>query len=640
MGQIRVLETAVANRIAAGEVIERPASVVKELVENAVDAGATRIVVQAQNGGKTLIQVSDNGCGMDPDDALLCLEPHSTSKIRTTEDIEAIRTMGFRGEAVPSIASVSRFHLQTRLAEAPIGTEVLVEHGLVKEVRECGCAPGTHIRIQHLFGSMPGRRKFLKSHDTEDGHIQECVLMQALAHPQTGFELILNDRQVFFVPPNVDLRTRLGLLLGKEILPNLLPVRHEGFGIRIEGYAALPGETRPNRRDQRIFINGRPAAADTIFYAIREAYGSTVAKGRYPVVVLYLEMDPKSVDVNVHPAKREVRFRNAKEIGDAVLAALQNALRTVAVSGRPALAMPLPGQPDIIPALMPPPRLPSSSPSVSGAPSSVRPSSVSASLPPPAPVNRPPPPAPARSTAAPLAAGKPAANLQKNQEPSRPQEPATPPPPAPRPAGNPEIAQLRILGMSQRRYVVAEGPSGLVLIDPRAAHQRILFERLLQAARSEGSRPQQALLIPVTIDFAPEESVLLQQNLERFQKLGFAIGPFGGRTFIVSAIPASLPDTDLVPLLHEILDDLRHSQEGRNRFDDIRIAKAAARHAISVRQTALSEAEARSLVQSLALCEMPYACPEGRPTMINLPYSDLDRKFGRNRNAGQQDEEL
>lgn len=466
--------------------------------------------------------------------------------------------------------------------------------------------------------------------------------MQALAHPQTGFELILNDRQVFFVPPNVDLRTRLGLLLGKEILPNLLPVRHDGFGIRIEGYAALPGETRPNRRDQRIFINGRPAAADTIFYAIREAYGSTVVKGRYPVVVLYLEMDPKEVDVNVHPAKREVRFRNAKEIGDAVLTALQNALRTVASAGRPAL-VPAPGQADIIPALMPPPRpAPVLQPE---SPTSSAPVSRPAENPPPArppaavPVNRPPPPAVPRSAATTPAAGKSAES--SGTCPAAPRTQAPPcPPPVPRPAGNPEIAQLRILGMSQRRYVVAEGPSGLVLVDPRAAHQRILFERLLQAARSESSRPQQALLIPVTIDFAPEESVLLQQNLERFQKLGFAIGPFGGRTFIVSAIPASLPDTDLVPLLHEILDDLRHSQEGRNRFDDVRIAKAAARHAISVRQTALSEAEAKSLVQSLALCEMPYACPEGRPTMINLPFSDLDRKFGRNRNSGAQDEEL
>jgi DNA mismatch repair protein MutL len=643
MSRIHVLPTEVANRIAAGEVIERPASVVKELVENSIDAGAKRITVQSQNGGKTLIQVTDDGCGMDADDAILCLEPHSTSKIRTTEDIERITTMGFRGEAIPSIASVSRFHLQTRQAGAAAGTEVLIENGTMKEVRECGCPIGTNIRIGHLFGGLPARRKFMKSPATEDAHIQECVLMQALAHPDIGFELLMNDREVFFAAAGGDLRVRIGLLMGRDLVPNLLPVDHEEAGVRIRGYVSRPGETRPTRRDQRVFINGRPASADLIHYAIRDAYGTLVVKGRYPVTVLYLEMDPERVDVNVHPAKREVRFREDRVVGQAVLNAVREALRQVA-----GFATPQPGasSDDVIPGLMPPAWPPAPRPAV------------------PAAAPLPPSPAPAvpilptakkekatiagtrprlAETAAkpdlPIASAKPA------KPPTAPvPPPAAPPPPglippaAPQRSDLAELRRLRVLGQLNETFIIAEGPGGLVLIDPNAAHQRIIFEQLLDYAKQDPARrAQQPLLLPVTTEFAPEDAALLHQNLEKFQKFGFGIEHFGGRTFLITAMPAGVPENDVQTMFHEILDDLRHSAEGsRSRVDDMRIAKTAARHAVRARQQ-MTAKEIQALLEALARTQMPYACPEGRPTMINLPYSELDRRFGRNRAKGAKD---
>ncbi|MBP5301163.1 MAG: DNA mismatch repair endonuclease MutL, partial [Victivallales bacterium] len=327
MGIIKVLPAEVAGRIAAGEVIERPASVIKELVENSIDAGATRIRVVTEQGGQKLIQVVDNGKGMDREDAIMCLAAHATSKISREGDVGQIATLGFRGEALPSISSVSRFELQTRQAEQLTGTEVIVNNGVIQDVRDCGCAPGTSIKVAWLFGNLPARRKFLKGPATEDDHIQEMLLLLALSRPEIAFELLQNGRSVIRVPANGDLGQRIQLLLGKDAFAAMLPVDYAEDGVRVRGFISKPGFTRSSRRDQRVVVNGRAASAETVFFAIREAYGNLVMKGRYPGVVLYIDLAPDRVDVNVNPAKREVRFREPMRVARVVGTALRAALR-------------------------------------------------------------------------------------------------------------------------------------------------------------------------------------------------------------------------------------------------------------------------------------------------------------------------
>ncbi len=617
MSIIRVLAPDVANRIAAGEVIERPASVVKELVENALDAGATRIRVQTSYGGQRLIQVTDNGGGMDRDDALLCIEAHATSKIRDLADVGQINTLGFRGEALPSIASVSRFLLQTRPPDSPAGTEVLVEAGILQDVKDCGCATGTHVRVTHLFGNLPARRKFLRTPDTEDAHIHEVVLLQALAHPGVAFEYLADQREAVRVAAAGDLATRIGMLMGRDVLADMLPVDYSEDGIRVSGYAGKPGISRASRREQRIFVNGRPASADTVYFAIREAYTNLVLKERFPPLVLYLELAPERVDVNVHPAKREVRFRESRLVGQVVTAAVARALRGLAT-----LAPPVPV---VAPGPAAPTPAPASAPVVIPAaqPFRLSPGSQQPRLPlrqiPTAPV--PAAPVPVAETAAPPAPAPPSA------PPPAPPLPSAMAPAPPASAAREEIRSLRIQGTLRGQYIVAEGPKGLVLLDPVAAHQRILFEHLLRNAASSQVLRQQ-LLLPVTIDLGPDDARHLRDHLEQFGRMGFSIDPFGGHTFLVSAVPARFPPDDVAGLLRDILDELAERGRVTPASDDVRIARAAARHAVTSRHT-LSEREVTELVRDLAGAEMPYTDPNGQPVMINIPFAEIDRRFGR-----------
>lgn len=645
MSQIRILPTEVANRIAAGEVVERPASIVKELIENSIDAGADRIAIKTQNGGKTLIQVTDNGCGMDSDDALLCLEAHATSKIRTTSDISKIITMGFRGEAIPSIASVSRFHLQTRRKENPEGTEILVEHGSLKQHRPCGCAPGTNIRISHLFANLPGRRKFLKTDYTEDAHIQDCVLMQALAHPEVTFDLTINNRQCFFVPGHIDLKSRIGLLLGKELVPYLLPVEHEEQQIKISGFISRADYTRPGRKEQRIFINHRPAAAESIYHAIRDAYGTLLDRGKYPAVVLYMEMDPERVDVNVHPAKREVRFRDERNISSVISNAIRATLQQMKTT--PLLHIPI-SQHDNVPELLPPSEEEIAKIKESFVTSSTLPSQTNSSE-----ENKsqnkdnkresasqqnkfkgeikitPPPPPPITSSSYDPTQHHLSPTPRKTETSSTPsleseakqpvviQEPATPTQPT-----------IRLLGQLPNGDIVAFGDSGLILIDPIAAHQRILFEQLIHYKKNQNDVMLQPLLIPATLELPPEDCAILKQHLKQFLDIGFSLSPFGGRTFIIETIPAGIPEQDANSIILEIIEDLRLSGSGKSRSDELRIAKIAARKAVPVKKSqTLTQIEAENLLNQLLKTEMPYTTPDGKATMINLPFGEIDRRF-------------
>ncbi|MDD4538450.1 MAG: DNA mismatch repair endonuclease MutL [Lentisphaeria bacterium] len=735
MSIIRVLPAEIVGRIAAGEVIERPASVVKELVENAIDAGATRIRVNAEQGGQRMLQVIDNGCGMDRDDALLCLETHATSKITRDGDVGQIHTLGFRGEALPSIASVSRFLLQTRQADSVTGTEVTVDFGTIRDVRECGCAPGTNIRVGQLFANLPARRRFLKGPDTEDGHIEEMLLMLALSRPELSLSLTLNGREQLRANTCTQLGERVAMLLGQDTFAAMLPVDYEENGVFVRGFVSRPGFTRSSRREQRVFINGRAAAAETVYFAIRDAFDTLVMKGRYPGAVLYIDLAPERVDVNIHPAKREVRFRDPREIGKIIAAAIRRALRSmpggseeaIDLSSSPAAALP-PAMPINAPRQVSLPMATTGSgtathhafppdnnapddgdtdnagstgtapfppaPPTAASPYPAAPTATAASFPPPPPtIATPfppvpaPPPAPTpyhptaptpspNTTPATPQAGQPAfpsaihpaiPGAQANPAHDASSMPGTPtttrpgsPPttcgpttpttpgtqtnsvgtgttttgtttaavpsagPRPAPPVNKDLAQLRLCGRLGRRYVLAEAPTGLVVVDLQAAHQRILFERLL-AAMNDQRQTRQQLLLPVTLNLSLEEARFLRREIGHFDTLGFTIEPFGGTTFLITAVPPAYPNQDIAKALRDILDDLRQSSV-TNRQSAIHIAQAACRHAHRGKEE-LSELEIRALLDGLARSTMPYACPNGHPTMVHITYSELDKRF-------------
>jgi DNA mismatch repair protein MutL len=605
MSSIRILPEEISNRIAAGEVVERPASVVKELVENAIDAAATQIRVETQLGGRRLIQVTDNGCGMDADDALLCLEAHATSKIVELYDIDRIQTLGFRGEALPSIAAVSRFDLQTRQADAVAGTAVRVEGGVLRGVEECGCAPGTSVTVRNLFFNLPARRKFLRQPATEDQHIQDMVLLHALGHPDRAFELVMNGQRVLQVTAGTDIGTRIAMLLGRDVFAAMIPVEYSESGIDIHGFVARPGMTRSNRREQRTFVNGRPAEADALYFGIRDAYHTLVLKGRYPPVVLFITLPADQVDVNVHPTKREVRFRDNRLVGQVVAAAVRHALRALA-SGVQDLPRPPDARPQPERIIAPPVQVPLTS------------------WPAAAPA-RPAAPLPTWE----IPAATPHAELAP--APSGPALPATgaavPAGPSPSAATRPEIQQLRVIGVFANLYLVAESPAGLVLIDQHAAHERVLFEKLLASARSEDGASQ-PLLLPVTVELAPADAALLRRSQEYFVRVGFRLDPFGGNTFLITAIPPHFPQENLAGMLRDILDELQENPAGSPRPDEVRVAQAACKHAVRS-EDSLTQAEVQKLLEALAETEMPYTCPHGRPVMINIPHAELEKRFGR-----------
>lgn len=628
MSKIRILPEETANRIAAGEVVERPASVVKELVENSIDAGAKKITVQTENGGRKLIQVSDDGCGMDNDDAMLAIEAHATSKIIESYDIDRITTLGFRGEALPSIAAVSRLRLQTREHDHVAGVELVVNGGTLRDVHDCGCAPGTDIQVRNLFFNLPARRKFLRRPSTEDRHIQEAVLLQALGHPEISFELNMNGQTTLLAGRNIDTGPRIAMLLGKDTFKAMIPVDYREAGIHITGYIARPGITRSKRREQRAFVNGRPAESGSIYYGLREAYHTLVMKGRYPPVVIYLEMPPEQVDVNVHPTKREVRFRDGRLVAQLVSAAVRRTLRDYAAGDVQSKHPHVTAQ------------------DIAGkqADTEKHPSATEQQFPEWTPPGSDAPPTPAEHSypsnapdfRSPSLMGGHAHAKNNNNHDSSSRQPAQlqptehvngPSGPSPSAATQNELQNLRVLGVYKALYLIAEGPSGLVLIDQHAAHERILFEKLLTAAEARDG-VSQPLLIPVTVELAPSDSDILINNQKHFSKLGFGIEPFGGGTFIINAIPAHFPQENVTGMVQDIVDELRDGTGSAPRADEVRVAQAACKHAVKA-EDPLAPDEINQLIKDLARAEMPYTCPHGRPVMINIPDSELQKRFGR-----------
>ena len=575
--RIRLLAEVVANRIAAGEVVERPASVVKELVENSLDAGAKKVEVSVERGGRSLIRVTDDGHGMGPEDALLALERHATSKIRDASDLLGIRTFGFRGEALPSIASVSRFTLKTKEADSLEGTEVVIDGGKMIRAGQAGCPNGTSIEVKQLFAHVPGRRKFLRTEETEWGHIEQGIRLTALARPDVSW-VLRRDGAVFWQDSaRPGLEERLTAVFGKEWKSSVLPLEVEDGGMRLKGYIGRPGVSRATRAEQILFVNGRPIQSMSLNAALLEGYHNALMRGRFPVAVLFLEMDPAGVDVNVHPAKREVRFRQDGDVRRFVSGAVAEVLRGGAVGPLP---MPV-GSNSGVGGV-------STTHSTSNQPSPL----ISANLANPALVEK-------------------SLGLEVETAPGIP-------------------AGWRYLGVVDHLYLVVEKDGGVVLIDQHAAHERILFEQLLkQVAREEVSG--QRLLYPVTVEFPPVQAQFLKNRMEDLGKVGLGISPMGGNSFLIDALPPRIKTLAVEDFIRGVVADLETGGAGTRqdrKLSEEVIAKTVCRHAIKANDR-LTEQEGVRLLADLLACELPYTCPHGRPTMILLSKAELERKFGR-----------
>lgn len=597
MSRIRVLSEQLSNRIAAGEVIERPASVVKELVENSIDAGAARISVTIEKAGQKLIAVSDDGSGMDADDALLCLEPHATAKIQYEEDIEHIVTLGFRGEALPSIASVSRFTLRTRLHDAGEGTEVIVNGGKAVHSKPAGCAPGTEIQVRDLFFNTPARRKFMRSAATEERQIQETMYQLALPYPGISFELTIDGNRIFSSPGAPTLESRITAFFGRNFMASMLPLEFANDEVRIGGFIAMHGFTRSSRREQRTFVNGRAVESPGFYRGVREGYGGMVEIGRFPPVILFLTIDPYEVDVNVHPAKREVRFRHEYKLSGFIAEAIRNALRR---SPAPTV--------NIDPAI--PLRSLLDATEVTYTPSDREQAVMdfarteagfeysAPSLPP-----RTPSPAVDETEI-----------VVSNVPDEMPGEPVLP-----------GSGRIRILGFLDRSYLLAAADNGLLVIDQHAAHERVLFERLLRDA-GEGA-PAQKLLLPITLELSRAEAGYIGKNSGVFEKLGFDIAPLSSNTVMIGAVPPGIRQENIGGVIRDMLSELMDdSLAGRNQLDVI--ARSACKAAVKAHDF-LTLDEARGLMAQMAQCELPFSCPHGRPTIINISIAELEKRFGR-----------
>lgn len=593
---IRLLPDHVANKIAAGEVVERPASVLKELLENALDAGATQLEVSVLRGGRSLLQVVDNGKGMSRDDALMSVERHATSKIRDVDDIENIRTMGFRGEALAAIASVSRFELITRLAEEMSGTRVAISAGKIQQVDEAGSAPGTSITVRNLFFNVPARRKFLRTESTELSHVRQMFVVHALAHPGVGFRLVVEEKEIYRLASGASLDERLRELFGADLLNSLKLIEYAGMEVQVKGYAGLPRIARGDRSEQYVFVNGRPASAPVVGYAIREAYHTVVPKGRHPVLFLFIETDPAQVDVNVHPTKKEIRFRRSSTVRDAVMRGLADALR-VDLNGPSDAPMHIQSAGEAVRSVQ-------------------QPTLQIADLPTLQPFAYPTLSQTARETMptpTPAMAGERGATGVDAGRSSR----AAP------------WTWCRVLGQAGGLYVVLETDEGLVLMDPHAAHERVLYERFMSQVIGNTVKAQ-GLLVPEHVALSPQDLKHVRKNRELLQAMGFGISEFGGDSVLVDALPSVLGNPSAVSLLGQVAHSLEHAgvSGGVERFAEERVAQAACKAAVKANDF-LKLLEIEQLVVDLAKADMPYTCPHGRPTIIFMSFRELDRKFGR-----------
>ena len=677
MSKIRVLSDQLANQIAAGEVVERPASVAKELVENAIDAGARRITVEVEAGGRKLLRVMDDGCGMTRDDAVLAFERHATSKISSAEDLDAIATLGFRGEALASIASVARVELVTKTEDVPAATRVFVEGGRMRDVKDAAHPRGTSLTVRDLFFNVPARRKFLRSEATESFHLMNLVTHYALAHPEIAFTLLNNGREVLRAATASDLRERTYQIFGAEFLDNLLEVGGGQSQVaRVRGYVSAPRERRTSRDAQYLFINGRYVHDRLIGRALSDAYRSILPNGVYPAALLFLEIPLAEVDVNVHPAKTEVRFRRAAAVADAVREAVRDALASAGYTRAIEAVHETTGTPmregedasqrmravdtattplaessvsDITREIVPPTRqgsiefgfaqpadeepfpeafeqpLPSKGETARDLDAIMRRAQSES-----ADEDRTGTVVPFRQSA--IEESVPVSNEARQTPRAAHSESAFPPLAS---AANivREVpleaisTNIRPLGQLEESYIIATDDEGLLLIDQHVAHERILFDKY---RRLESSRPaeSQHLLMPETFDLSPAQAATFDAISEELETYGFGLMRLSGRTVAIKAVPADLPAGEARNMLAEVLETVDSEKRGAARAslrEEI-AARLACRAAIKT-NTPLATEKMRWLIDRLLLTSSPTTCPHGRPVILRLTTRDIEKGF-------------
>jgi DNA mismatch repair protein MutL len=570
MSSIRILPERVASQIAAGEVIERPASVARELIDNSIDAGADRISVQIGAGGKRLVKVSDNGGGMSRDDMLLSVERHATSKIESIADLFSIKTLGFRGEALPSIASVSRMELVSRPSEELIGHRLRIAGGRFINIEETGAAPGTVVEVRDLFFNLPARRKFLRSAGTETDHIVDLVTRVSLPFPGISFILKEAERVILNLPSTDLLRARFSSLMGREVAESMIEVHEKTPELEIEAYLA-PSEFNRSRGDRLfVYVNGRNVRDRLVNRAILEGFAQRLMKGRYPQAVVFLDMDPAKVDVNVHPTKQEVRFRSAQEVFQRVVSALEKGM-----------ALPF--------------RAVISSKRTSEESSGLRErglSSVSESL----------------------------WTYKKGIAEEAPDSPESP-------GLTKAFEHPRVVGQLGNTYILCETSDALLMIDQHAAHERVVYERLRRGF--EGSRMEiQTLLIPLTLELSAKEGRIMLEKRDQIARLGIEVDHFGGNTFLLRAVPTLLKETRWAPFLSELITTLEKGSLEDGAILDRALTVMACHGAIRAGQ-ALSLQEMNHLIHELEETDLPSNCPHGRPVFKGLTYHELQKMFKR-----------
>jgi len=596
MPKIRILPETLSNKIAAGEVVERPSSVVKELVENALDADSTRIMIEIKKGGRSLIRVSDNGVGMRRDDALLALERYATSKIYTDKDLFAINTLGFRGEALPSIAAVSKFSLVTRDETSTTGTEILVEGGTIKKVSEIGAPRGTMVTAAHLFFNMPARRKFLKTVDTEMGHIGDAITKIALGWPDVQFRWVHNEKPVKNWTATGDAADRVKDVLGGGIKDNLCKLDLSANDVSVAGWISSIRDTRRTSRGVYIYVNGRCVRDRIIQHALFEGYSGKLVKGQFPVAVLFIRVPYDQVDVNVHPAKHEVRFARQNIVHETIKRAVAEALRRSDQSGWTVLTF-----------------------------------------------------RQSRTSMEQLGVGEKPADFEipekeridppfrKNgifesyRKPSSPMQDPILTEAAVQTVlwEKKRFRDLRVIGQFRDVYILCESIDGLILIDQHAAHERVLFEQLKNRFR-DAKKASQKLLIPETIDLGYREAKILEKLIPKLNELGLEIAPFGGDTFAVKSVPVLLKERDVRPMVVEMVEKIAEIgfSSGLELAVDRCIEVMACHGAVRANQK-LSDREIKALLDQLDACDQPSNCPHGRPTWISWSLKDLEKAFKR-----------
>jgi DNA mismatch repair protein MutL len=650
MGRIRVLSDQVANQIAAGEVVDRPASVVKELLENALDAGATRIRIEVEAGGRRLIRVADDGCGMSRDDAMLAFERHATSKIRSSDDLLQIATLGFRGEALPSIASISRLELTTRPTDQTTGTRVEIAGGKVLAVEETGGPSGTTITVRDLFFNTPARRKFLRAETTELAHVTALATHYALAHPEMHFELHSATHALLTAPPVREASERIYQIFGRDMLDQLIPLAAErrfehaglpepppwrrdedyrppdpGF-LRATGFVSKPALQKLNRNSIYIFVNQRLIRDRLILHAITEAYRNIIPPTSFPVLLLFLEMPPQEVDVNVHPAKTEVRFRQQSLVHDFV----RESIRTALMKARPAASFveALTASPLASSALVPQAvesAIPGSEPPpqpVDAAPFALRPPApgpeevrlpFSASLPAGAPAAA----QPGTDAAAPHAANGHACSQQILPEGAEAAPSLT------------SLASLKPLGQLRESFILAVNDEGLWIVDQHVAHERVLFEKIARERQVERV-DRQRLLMPMLIDLLPQQMAVFATLAAELERNGCEGEPFGPHTIAIKAAPAGLAGAELERMIFEVLEQPGSASQSENlETARTRIAASIACHAAIKVNMPLDPARMEWLLAELARTEHPMSCPHGRPIALRYSWKEIQRAFQR-----------